>query len=556
MAGFRSRKPVGSSPTRRRHHQIPCTTTIAVINFFHGLPESLLIEILIRVPSSREANQLKLVCRRWNSLISSPCFITFFNHRRHRDSSSSSSSPSSSSSYSLVYRLRNETRLFRYRYTGRGTAQFDATRVLDLGFLPVSPSKRILVRCSCADLILCSNKNKKKTRVYFYVCNPLTRQWAALPPASAGDGEPSPAGEAVGLLSVPSPCSLCSCEDHPHRGGDDNSRHKFTVVRIPKCSPGSPVSEFNVKLYSSEEGRWRSCAVRTPRALPCRGDALTGLVAYRGMLHWLLDGHILDRLRVTTVWRRDHYVWELEDYDAGKWSLAHKIHARNRYSCVPEDLVYVTGSTNNRQSSREEDAWFSKFRAESLRHYTSFGGDDDDIHPKIASQWWPTPISPPPVKGRRRCTQTTKNFQLEFTGLKDFFHHVPGNPLDRPWMMVVWLGTKEDEVTESRRRPDREIRISYTTFAPPEFGAGPGPLRGALPPAPREEHMRASQLYNFADHDVGLPKTDEGNKEKIVDPLIDPAMELPDLSAREFVVLKKKKKKKEIIGLRELGKDQ
>ncbi|RAL38139.1 hypothetical protein DM860_000833 [Cuscuta australis] len=605
----------------------------------------------------REANQLKLVCRRWNSLISSPCFITFFNHRRHRDSSSSSSSsPSSSSSYSLVYRLRNKTRLFRYRYTGRGTAQFDATRVLDLGFLPVSPSKRILVRCSCADLILCSNKNKKKTRVYFYVCNPLTRQWAALPPASAGDGEPSPAGEAVGLLSVPSPCSLCSCEDHPHRGGDDNSRHKFTVVRIPKCSPGSPVSE---------EGRWRSCAVRTPRALPCRGDALTGLVAYRGMLHWLLDGHILDRLRVTTVWRRDHYVWELEDYDAGKWSLAHKIHARNRYSCVPEDLVYVTGSTNNRQSSREEDAWFSKFRAESLRHYTSFGGDDDDIHPKIASQWWPTPISPPPVKGRRRCTQTTKS-------LKDFFHHVPGNPLDRPWMMVVWLGTKEDEVTESRRRPDREIRlfevspnrsqwvsyllkphrssppllppkkpslslslftslqsqlfeavaelqeildlqdakqrisqeiqskdskvlafarklqeavrvldmlvddyshyrrpkraklsddedsslttvntqiklsdilsyahrISYTTFAPPEFGAGPGPLRGALPPAPREEHMRASQLYNFADHDVGLPKTDEGNKEKIVDPLIDPAMELPDLSAREFVVLK------------------
>lgn len=72
-------------------------------------------------------------------------------------------------------------------------------------------------------------------------------------------------------------------------------------------------------------------------------------------------------------------------------------------------------------------------------------------------------------------------------------------------------------------------RISYTTFAPPEFGAGPGPLRGALPPAPQEEHMRASQLYNFADHDVGLPKTDKG-KEKIVHPLIDPAMELPDLT--------------------------
>ncbi|CDP19144.1 unnamed protein product [Coffea canephora] len=63
-------------------------------------------------------------------------------------------------------------------------------------------------------------------------------------------------------------------------------------------------------------------------------------------------------------------------------------------------------------------------------------------------------------------------------------------------------------------------RISYTTFAPPEFGAGQAPLRGALPPAPQEEQMRASQLYAFADLDVGLPKTDE-HKKKIIEPLIE-----------------------------------
>ncbi|KAI3747469.1 hypothetical protein L6452_09926 [Arctium lappa] len=55
-------------------------------------------------------------------------------------------------------------------------------------------------------------------------------------------------------------------------------------------------------------------------------------------------------------------------------------------------------------------------------------------------------------------------------------------------------------------------RISYTTFAPPEFGAGTAPLRGALPPAPQEEQMRASQLYSFADLDVGLPKLAENEK--------------------------------------------
>lgn len=80
-------------------------------------------------------------------------------------------------------------------------------------------------------------------------------------------------------------------------------------------------------------------------------------------------------------------------------------------------------------------------------------------------------------------------------------------------------------------------RISYTTFAPPEFGAGQAPLRGALPPAPQDEQLRASQLYIFADLDVGLPKTDEGKK--IVEPLIEPLADtnsLANLSAIQGLV--------------------
>ncbi|KAL5711199.1 Mediator of RNA polymerase II transcription subunit 4 [Ranunculus cassubicifolius] len=65
-------------------------------------------------------------------------------------------------------------------------------------------------------------------------------------------------------------------------------------------------------------------------------------------------------------------------------------------------------------------------------------------------------------------------------------------------------------------------RISYTTFAPPEFGAGVGPLRGALPPAPQEEQMRASQLYAFADLDVGLPKIVKA-EERTIDSLVEPS---------------------------------
>ncbi|KAL1214695.1 Mediator of RNA polymerase II transcription subunit 4 [Cardamine amara subsp. amara] len=73
-------------------------------------------------------------------------------------------------------------------------------------------------------------------------------------------------------------------------------------------------------------------------------------------------------------------------------------------------------------------------------------------------------------------------------------------------------------------------KISYITFAPPEFGSGQAPLRGALPPAPQDEQMRASQLYTFADLDIGLPKTVD-KMEKKVEALIEPPPETMNLSA-------------------------
>ncbi|CAK8579472.1 unnamed protein product [Lathyrus sativus] len=90
-------------------------------------------------------------------------------------------------------------------------------------------------------------------------------------------------------------------------------------------------------------------------------------------------------------------------------------------------------------------------------------------------------------------------------------------------------GSEDDSVTTSTITSQLKLsdilsyahRISYTTFAPPEFGAGTAPLRGAMPPAPQEEQMRASQLYNFADLDIGLPKAVD-YKEKTVEAIIEP----------------------------------
>ncbi|CAN4106747.1 unnamed protein product [Withania somnifera] len=113
----------------------------------------------------------------------------------------------------------------------------------------------------------------------------------------------------------------------------------------------------------------------------------------------------------------------------------------------------------------------------------------------------------------------------------------------RPKRAKLESGTEESSVTTvATQLKLSDIlayahRISYTTFAPPEFGAGQAPLQGALPPAPQDEQMRASQLYNFADLDVGLPETDE--TKKIVEPLIEPLAEtntLANLSAIQGLV--------------------
>ena len=56
------------------------------------------------------------------------------------------------------------------------------------------------------------------------------------------------------------------------------------------------------------------------------------------------------------------------------------------------------------------------------------------------------------------------------------------------------------------------------------------PLRGALPPAPQDEQMRASQLYHFADLDVGVskrgPESEKGGI-TLVEPIKEPVKEMP-----------------------------
>ncbi|CAL1369155.1 unnamed protein product [Linum trigynum] len=124
------------------------------------LGDDLMEEILIRLPNPRSASRCKPVCRRWNSMISSPSFNRrFVSHHQSKNREPPLLLPSDDPLSSSM-----------------------------LSFLPVPGEFRskFIVWDSFKDLLLCGFKDWG-TSIYFemgrlfFLCNPFTEQWVALP---------------------------------------------------------------------------------------------------------------------------------------------------------------------------------------------------------------------------------------------------------------------------------------------------------------------------------------------------------------------------------------
>ncbi|XP_019163488.1 PREDICTED: putative F-box/kelch-repeat protein At1g15680 [Ipomoea nil] len=297
------------------------------------LCDELVGEILVRLPTT-SAVRFQAVCKRWYSLISSPYFIARFrHHHNHTDNVESSlvfrfayscdfcDSADCNQCDSDFQIISNSSSLLRKVY--------GESALFRLSYLPCPPTDlhKLRLEGSFADLILCSCLITLTNKIDYYVSNPLTRQWIALPPAAY---ESLPQDVSIGFLWV---------EDASHH-------NKFMVV--------------------TEKWQWRSLVVSSPLSLNHYGGR-TPLVAYRGMLHWLNADCIMvyDPLNTPEIFSRvihlpipiqisrnncfgvsqgclrvaevsDEYtidpildVWEFEDYDSGLWILVHKIHLRN-----------------------------------------------------------------------------------------------------------------------------------------------------------------------------------------------------------------------------------
>ncbi|CAI0400178.1 unnamed protein product [Linum tenue] len=124
------------------------------------LGDDLVGEILIRLPNPRSASRCKPVCKRWNSMISNPSFNRrFVSHHQSRNREPPLLLPSDDPLSSSI-----------------------------LSFLPVPGEIRseFVIWDSFKDLLLCgfkdwgSDTDSQMGRL-FLLCNPLTKQWVALP---------------------------------------------------------------------------------------------------------------------------------------------------------------------------------------------------------------------------------------------------------------------------------------------------------------------------------------------------------------------------------------
>ncbi|CAH9142785.1 unnamed protein product [Cuscuta epithymum] len=434
----------GSEQSHKMCHHLHEKFSDSVI-LFGSLDESLLYEILARLPS-RNAIQLKLVCRRWHSLISSDYFITVYNHRRH-DTSLPLIRDRDSPSYSLVLQLAHHTSLIRCGYT-YSCARLYNHRMIDLSFLPCSQSSGNIMElnASCADLILCSYKRHPLSRTkFYYVCNILTTQWVALPPAFHFTDQ------AIGFLwvNVLAPCSLCHCN-----GSNQcvqNIRHKFMVVQIIAHENDLPLSEFEVHLFSSEDAQWRRLTVLSPRTLNVSrpnsysrdflGKSYDVLVPYKGMLHWLTSdcvvvydpydspegfSHLIDlplesdfqytcssiavcqdRLRVGLFCsaQGSYDIWELEDYEEEKWTLVHKICTRSLnlfpHHLFPDKYILYIHPDGNvfYKDGKNSSIQICNFQSGTINHvYELIDCESKELDLEhrsvlqISDQDWPTPV--------------------------------------------------------------------------------------------------------------------------------------------------------------------
>ncbi|KAJ4846501.1 hypothetical protein Tsubulata_004028 [Turnera subulata] len=205
--------------------------TVVAASSIQELPDSLLMEIILRLPSMKFAIQCQLVCKNWHSLISTPFFLKSLKDRLL-----------ARFSLILIRIPRSDSEPFPVQHVISCSNQIGQSPGFNLEFLPCFESGRLRIAASYNDLLLCHHDDFQD-RIY-YLCNPLTQQWVAIPPFPDKYQKTwriiNDVGMGIGLM----------CDEK-----------KFMVVRI---HAQQNIQSFNAEIFSSETNQWREVTIEHP----------------------------------------------------------------------------------------------------------------------------------------------------------------------------------------------------------------------------------------------------------------------------------------------------
>ncbi|CAL1365840.1 unnamed protein product [Linum trigynum] len=232
---------------------------LQILSEISTLGDDLLIEILIRLPSPKFACRISTVCKRWSSLISSPRFNRSF--VSHHESINELHPP-------LVLSSEDQQSIIQ-------------------GFVPmpsVDHELRFAVLDSFQDLLLCGFQMPEdlddEFRRSYFVCNPFTKQWIALPLAPC---RPTRCSGLVARL-VCEPRNLYNLDLGDGRAGSVvYSEYRFRVVCLYRHMNKSN-SCTKLDVFCSESGEWNKDPVVVNTHFFCDRK---NVVSCNGELFWV-----------------------------------------------------------------------------------------------------------------------------------------------------------------------------------------------------------------------------------------------------------------------------
>ncbi|ONI06587.1 hypothetical protein PRUPE_5G068800 [Prunus persica] len=264
------------------------------------LPEVLLVEIICRLSCSKFVFQCKCVSKRWCELISSSHFVGQY-VRCQRDL---------------------KTPILGTVVVDNGTffpvENEDGLMSLQLPVISeAAPEQKLFVVGACNDLVLCCPSELDQRD--YYICNPYTKKWVALPPPPRIHNWVS-----VGFICDPyyNYNSSSTFDDEV----SINAEYRWRVVRLRQ--------EFYVDIFFSETGEWRESA-NVVCGLRNYFDIITAGVACNGKLYFSGSDHA------------SSYILELDPFQGisnistnnGDGDGDHIIVDKCRFSLAPLDML-------------------------------------------------------------------------------------------------------------------------------------------------------------------------------------------------------------------------